>query len=364
MLPVPVSPTLMNTPSTSPGGRSRSFHVAQIAGLVVLLLCAVADGPVWAQKGPPTLPVRPPQMAPPSGRAVQEPVDDLVPVIQEQDVEVLATFTDARSVGVDPNGICYVTDATRSTVTAVSPDGQVLRTLGGRGSEAGAFDEPLDADPSNGLEIFVADAGNGRVQHFSRSGKYIEALPIGRIDPGNRSSARQPLFDAGRDGSDARADGRPISVSVADNGDVFVLDARDRLVVRFDRQRRPEPFAGGFDARDGQLLDPTHMVFVRDQLLIADAGHGAIMMFDRFGSFDRLLRPIAHPVRALVADGRDLWVVEPRRILVVDPRTGRARGAIPITLDGPIVDAARIETHLVLLTPTRLLVVPRVRLPR
>lgn len=289
----------------------------------------------------------------------------LTPPVEERDVQVLATFEDARRVAVAPNALLYVADGRRSTVTAVTPDGRVVATLGGRGTEAGAFDEPVDVDPTNGLEIYVADAGNGRIQHFSRNGKYVEALPVGRVDPGPRTPARQPLFDAGRDGSDARADGRPIAVAAAPNGDIFVLDARENLVVRYDRQRRAEPFAGGFDARDGALVDPFAMTLADGNIVVADAGRAQLLTFDRFGTLDRA-RPLppGPAVRSLRAVRDQLWLVTPSQIVVVDARTGRAVGALPTSLNEPLVDAARINGTLVLLTPTRLVLAPRVRLPR
>jgi DNA-binding beta-propeller fold protein YncE len=324
-----------------------------VTALFAGLLLAFCVTPSDAQRRPPSGPPAPPART----------VEALMPPIQEGEVESIATFEEARSLGVDPNRVLYVTDVRQSTVTAVTPDGRVLVTLGGRGTEAGAFDEPADVDPTNGLEIFVADAGNGRVQHFSRNGKYVEALPIGRVDPGDRTSARQPLFDAGRDGSDARADGRPIAVASTPNGDVFVLDARENAVIRFDRQRRPEPFAGGFDAREGRLVEPVAMALSGQTVFVADAGIGGIVAYDRFGTPEGRIRLDQTP-RSLVAGGPSLWAVSPNRILVIDTRRQQVVGQIPVRLDEPIVDAARVDRILALLTPTRLLLVPGRRLPR
>ena len=320
-----------------------------IAAMLGVLLFVLVVSPAEAQRRPPAPPPR--------------PVQAVMPSIQEEEVDVIATFEEARSLGVDPNQILYVADARESTVTVVTPDGRVLVTLGGRGAEAGAFDEPADVDPTNGLEIFVADAGNGRVQHFSRNGKYVEALPIGRVDPGNRTSARQPLFDSGRNGSDARADGRPIAVASTPNGDVYVLDAREKVVVRFDRQRRPEPFAGGFDARQGRLVDPVAMAVSDRAVFVADAGIGGIIIYDRFGTPDGRIR-LAQIPRSLTMVGDDLWAVCADRIFIIDPNRQQIMGQIPVQLDEPIVDAARVDRTLALLTPTRLVLVPRRRLPR
>ncbi|PEN15022.1 hypothetical protein CRI94_01670 [Longibacter salinarum] len=327
---------------------------------MLMIVAAACPVDLLAQRRPPGSP--PPESA---RRAPELPLRPLLPAVTEEDVEIIGRFGDATSLASTATDLFYVSDAQQSTVTAIAPTGKVIVTLGGRGSEAGAFDEPLDVDPSNGLEIFVADAGNGRIQHFSRSGKYIESLPVGRVDPGNRTSSRQPLFDASRDGVDARADGRPIRVYAASSGDIYVLDARDKLIVRYDRQRRVEPFAGGFDARDGRLVDPIAMTMVDDRLVVADAGRGELLLFDRFGSFDGIAPiPPNIRVRNLVADDDELWIVAPERIVVFDIRRGRPIGTIPVTLGEPLVDVDRLDGMLALLTPTRLLLARNVRLPR
>ena len=339
--------------------RCRSSTRAVLATCVaLLLLIGMLPDQALGQRRPPSPPPGPAQ-SPSAGQRA------LVPPITEADVEPVADFQDARRVAVSPTTLFYVVDARASTVTAVAPTGRVVVTLGGRGADAGAFDEPLDVDPTNGLEIFVADAGNGRIQHFSRSGKYIESLPVGRVDPGNRTSARQPLFDVGRDGSDARADGRPIAVRAAANGDLFVLDGRERQIVRYGRQRRPEPFAGGFDARDGQLVEPVAMAVDEDRLIVADAGRRQLLFYDRVGSVERAIPvPADVPIRNMAVHGEHLWLVGPVHIVIFDLRRGHPVGRIPVDLEEPIVDATRLKGTLALLTPTRLLLAPRVRLPR
>lgn len=334
------------------------MHVRSYVALLIAVSMGLAamPTPTDAQVRPRDRPAHErPETRPPDRprRAVPGRTGSQVRSITPEVARKLASFDDARSVAVDPGGRLYVTDARRSTVHVLDLDGREVGVLGGRGAEAGAFDEPVSVDPTNGLSLFVADAGNGRVQHFSRNQRYIEALPVGRVDPAARGSSRQPVYDAGRDGQDARADGRPVAVASAPNGDLFVLDARDRIVVRYDRQRRPEPFAGGFDDRDGGLIDPVDLALGDGVLYVLDAGRPGVGLYDRFGTLDRWLFPglLETPRSLFVSDGL-LYVVEPGRIFVTDPRAERLRSHIPVDLNSPLVDAAIHEGRLFLLTKT------------
>jgi hypothetical protein len=66
----------------------------------------------------------------------------------------------------------------------------------------------------------------------------------------------------------------------------------------------------------------------------------------------------------MAVHGEHLWLVGPAHIVIFDLRRGQPVGRIPVDLEEPVVDATRLEGTLALLTPTRLLLAPRVRLPR
>lgn len=281
--------------------------------------------------------------------------------ITERDVRPLAEFGDARSLGVDPRGRIYVTDARSNAVTILDPRGRVLEVLGGTGRRATEFDEPADLDPTNGLAFWVADAGNGRLQQFSDDLRFLEALPVGRVDPGGGLRSRQPAFDVGRDGNDVRADGRPVAVVTSSANDVFAIDAREGVVLAWDARRR-QTLLVERGRRQGVVQDPVALAIAGDRrLFVADRGLEAVMAFDLFGSFLTRIQPEPMPdVRALATHDGMLWIVRPSRIYVCHP-DGRVEHTLDVDLGAPLIDVQPTRRGIFLLTATQLVVAPALR---
>ena len=283
----------------------------------------------------------------------------LGPPVTAAGAEELATFTQAAALAVDPAGRLYVADAGRNAVYRLTlRDGRVAATdaLGGSGTRPGQFDDPRDVDPTNGLVLLVADAGNGRIQRFSRNLQHLESLPVARgaeaLDAGQR-----PVYDLGRDALDAGGSGRPVAVVSSSADETFALDATDRVVLRFDRQRRPAGLIG--DAGPGRLANPVGLAVGRaERLYVADRGAGALVVFDALGTFLRTLPlpPALDLVAVAVADpGRAgdvprLLAVGRAHLATLTPEGRLVGGLRPVDLGAPLVDAARHDGTTFLLT--------------
>lgn len=265
---------------------------------------------------------------------------------------VIARFQEAEALAVDPRGRLYVADAGRDVVRILDRTGTRQGTIGGAGTRAGEFNAPADVDPTNGFEVFVADAGNGRIQRFSEEGQYLEALPVGRSFG---EGQEQRAFDDGRDGSAVQGQGRPIAVASSNGDETFVIDEYNDVVLKWDRQRRPERVVGTVGRGGGTVQTPVALALSGDhRLYVADGEQQAVLAFDRFGSFvARLATPPLSEIRALsMARGR-LWIVCAERVFVWNPDT-RSVAEHVVDLPAPLVDAARRGDDLFLLTATRL----------
>lgn len=268
-------------------------------------------------------------------------------------VTVLAEgFLDARALDTDSRGRFYVLDGARATITQLDSTGHVLAVWGGTGSGDSQFDEPSDIDATNGLELFVADTGNRRIKRFSGEFVPLESIPL------DLSAALAGLGDAGRVERDPfRIDeGRPIGVRLAGDGSLFALDAERNVVVKWTRNRRLERIFGGYEEGEGALVQPTSMTLGPDgRVYVGDAGRGAILVFDPFGSFVRALGgdAITEPV-ALKTVGRRLLVIQPGSIVLFSLDEGLL-DTIPFDLEEPLVDATVFSDRLIVLTPRRLL---------
>lgn len=109
-------------------------------------------------------------------------------------------------LAIGPDGNLYVTD-TSDQVAVISPQGEVLRRWGNRGSEQGEFkfDPHVPSDPFDihamvavapDGRVVVTDYGNERVQLFTSTGDFLGYIGSFGPDEGELLDAFQPVFDA------------------------------------------------------------------------------------------------------------------------------------------------------------------------
>jgi hypothetical protein len=170
------------------------------------------------------------------------------------------------SIDVDLNGFLFIVDRDRCTLRQFVNDTGLVREIGGPGWDNNQFDQPGGMWARNGIDVFVADYGNHRIQRFDRSLNYVASL-----------STRE------NDNPDERF-GYPTDVAVSRLGDLFICDTENTRIVKVNRFSQVERTFGGFDAGKGRLNTPTQLeVGPRDHVYVLDLQR--IMMYDTFGNY-------------------------------------------------------------------------------
>lgn len=284
-----------------------------------------------------------------AGPISAQPTPDSLLTIEH--VRPLAAFDEATALAIDPSGRLYVTDAGQDAVVQLTAEGAVETRHGGPGAQPGAFDDPVAFDPTNGLALYVADAGNARIQRFARSFQFLEALPVGTPSEGLAG----PTYESRSPNPVDSGTGEPIDVAVSRSGEVYIVDAANRHVLAWDAQRRTPGVIGGFEAGAGALDDPVSLALgPDDRLFVADRGRNAIVVFDAFGNYiTTYAEGLAAEAESLrIVDGA-LWLIMPDSIQQVS-LSGRLGPRWAVRLEAPLVDAARHDGAWYLLTPDRL----------
>lgn len=253
-------------------------------------------------------------------------------------------FSDARAVAVDGRGTIYVADAASDAVYRLAPDFTITEVIGGPGTGDYAFLSPAGVDPTNGLTLYVADSGNGRIQRFSHEGRLLESVPV-PADPEAALARREAGTDRGR----------PLAVAAAPAGELYAIDEGRAVVLRWDDRRSLERVVGGAEAGRGALRRPVDLALLDDRrLAVADAGLQSVLLYDAFGAFERRLADgTARDVRAVAASGDRLAIILPKHVLIYST-TGMLLETLVVDVPEPLVGGALTARGLVLLTRSRL----------
>jgi DNA-binding beta-propeller fold protein YncE len=248
----------------------------------------------------------------------------------------------------------WIADAYNSRIVEVGPSGQMIRAIGANGGAGGpshapgAFNLPLSLAVAPNGDLYVADAYNCRIEHFTGSGGYLSSFgtcgwgqrqlkqpagialsPDGQtIYVADRGANRISVFTAsgtfvanwGRQGGNGSAGGGtgwfnfPESDAVLPDGNVVVDDrGNDRLEV-LDPNGHWLRTIGGPGSSPGLFNDPLVVrTTSQGEILVGDQ-EGRVQVFDedgtplyQWGSTGTTLGQLYTP-NGIAVDGSVVWV--------------------------------------------------------
>ncbi|MEE2709119.1 MAG: NHL repeat-containing protein [Gemmatimonadota bacterium] len=177
------------------------------------------------------------------------------------------------AVAIDPAGNLYIVDAGNNRVQLFDQHGRYVRHIGGFGFGSGQFNRPQGL-AATGLDVFVADTQNRRIQRLDRRLNFLGTLP-GELD------VQDDPIDAF---------GFPSGIAVSNIGDIYITDAENEEIVKMNTSGAVEVRFGGFNDGRGRLREPGDIAIGRSGLIyVADTGNGRIVVFDAFGGFLRTI---------------------------------------------------------------------------
>jgi DNA-binding beta-propeller fold protein YncE len=185
--------------------------------------------------------------------------------VSAQVIDSLAVF--GTGFDVDVYGNLFVIDSETGLVT-VFPSGtqSPVRQFGGQGWGNEQFDRPAGIWARNGLDIFVADYGNQRIQRYDRTLTFVSSLYT-RDDP-----------------DPAKRFGYPTDVALTRLGDLYVCDSENSRILKLKGTTQVDISFGGLDAGKGRLMKPTQIeIGANDKVYVLDGGR--VVIFDVFGNF-------------------------------------------------------------------------------
>ncbi|MGH2457477.1 MAG: PA14 domain-containing protein [Chloroflexota bacterium] len=231
-------------------------------------------------------------------------------------------LSDPRGIAVDGAGNAFVVDTGHQRVEEFSAQGQPIRAIGEGGAAVGQFQEPVAAVVNASGELAVLDATTGWISRFSPTGAYLGrfggptagfyhprgmALDLaGNYDVANTGSSQVDVFNpAGslirRLSDPTKVAGRqalqPVGVAVAPDGSLYVADAGNFLLIRYNLAFA-ELQTWALPSSDS-VHGPHVALNAANDLYVTDpASHRVIHLGpdgkprDQLGSGDQLSRPV------------------------------------------------------------------------
>jgi hypothetical protein len=178
----------------------------------------------------------------------------------------VGSFQRATRIVIGAQGTIYILDADENKVLLFSNLQDDPKTIGGFGWSSSSFDKPTGV-ATDGVNIYVSDYGNHRIQRFDRNLNYISSLST-------------------RDTSDVISRfGYPIDVALSEFGDLYILDGENIRVMKFNTQNLFERAFGDINAGKGKLQNPTRLIAINSRVFVGDKNK--ILVYDYFGNYLR-----------------------------------------------------------------------------
>ena len=253
-------------------------------------------------------------------------------------------FLMPMGVALDAYGQLYVADAGNNRIQVIDINGLFIAEFGSYGWREGEFDYPNDVALSLDT-LYVADTGNNRIQYCNLVNRIFYPL----------APSEEIQFDA------------PEGICVGRDAEVFVVDTLNHRWHQFSRNFTPVFSMGSFGGSQEQFWNPTDIVVnPNGTVYVVDTGNHSIKSYDfsgnpihAWGEKGDALGQFREPKRIALDHWNYLYVTDSgnRRIQVFTPEgnaliefttnTLRNPGGIAVSENGHVfvsdIDAGNIK---------------------
>lgn len=178
------------------------------------------------------------------------------------------SLSQPQGLAISNEGNVFVTDTGNNRILKFDRDGDFVFSNGGFGWDSEQFDRPLDVSAKWGLDVFVADYNNERIERYDKKLNYISSLRADDIDV-NRLSF-----------------GFPTSVDISRHGELFVCDNENDRILKLNASGDPDLVFGDFNWGEGQLQHPVKIeITTNDQVYVTDREANDIVVYDYYGNY-------------------------------------------------------------------------------
>jgi len=178
-------------------------------------------------------------------------------------------FTNAVSMTVDAKNNVYVLDAGANQVIKYSEELVYKIRNGKQGWLEGQFDSPTYIDGSSGLDIFITDGNNRRVQRYD-----LDLNPIATLKTNLSDFPIDLRYQT------------PIATLVLNSNQLYVIDGDNNRIVIYKDGKVPSKLFGFYTSGKGQMSRPVKMEKDgNNNIYVLDKEMKSILKYDNLGNY-------------------------------------------------------------------------------
>ncbi|MBS1518472.1 MAG: NHL repeat-containing protein [Bacteroidetes bacterium] len=178
-------------------------------------------------------------------------------------------YSNAVSMTIDAKENLYVLDADRNEILKYDTGLELVKRNGKQGWDKGQFDSPTNIDGSSGLDIFVSDGKNRRIQRFDLNLNFIASLNTALTDFPSDLQFNTPL-----------------ATLVLNTKELYVIDSDNNRIVIYKDGKEPSNVFGDYKSGKGELRRPVRILKdAANFIYVLDKETASILSFDNLGNY-------------------------------------------------------------------------------
>ena len=220
-------------------------------------------------------------------------------------------FRQAVSISSSREEFVFVSDIQTNQIYKFSKKGELLLNSGGSGFGNSQLNQPYSIDASNGLDVYVCDYNNNRIQRYDLNLSFITSFDF-NIYNQTADNSKKIYY--------------PHSIVFLNTSDIFVLaDAMSYRVVKMQSLDDVSLLfcssSYGFD----KLTEPSKIIRGSDlDIFILDKGDDEIDQFDNFGTIiKRMKNPDSEKIISISYYKDNLYILNQKSLIIYGLKTGK-----------------------------------------
>lgn len=178
-------------------------------------------------------------------------------------------FSNAVSITLDGKENIYVLDAGSNQIIKFSNRLEYKKRNGKQGWAEGQFDSPTFIDGSTGLDLFISDGKNYRVQRLDLELNFISSLRTNLDDFPVDLRFRTPLASL-----------------VLNSNEFYVIDGDNNRIVVYKDGRNPSGVFGDYKSGKGLMLRPVKLLKDgKNFIYVLDKELQSVLRYDNLGNY-------------------------------------------------------------------------------